>query len=218
MVTMVRNTSRGEAAYQQIREGLLAGRWKPGEVLSTYSLADELVVSRTTVMAALKRLEAECYLEIVPQVGCIVRGVSAQQVRDLFLVRAAIEGVAAEIAASRISDEELRALKLNLERTARAVAEGDAATFQQLNHDFHALIVGASGVGLLETTLAGLWQRKEYEPSNVSFFTTRMGISQNDHEVIVERLGARDATGARAAVESHIRSAADMFMAHVGEQ
>ncbi len=210
MVTVSRN--RAEAAYQQIREGLLDGRWKTGEVLSTYSLADELKVSRTTVMAALKRLEAECYIEIVPQVGCIVRGVTSREVHDLFLVRSAIEGIAAELAAQRISESTLQTLQANIERSAEAVARGDAERFQQLNRDFHATIVYAAGISLLNTTLATLWHRKEYEPSNVTFFQTRMARSLAEHRAIIQCLCARDAVGARAAVEAHIRGSSQEFV------
>lgn len=208
--------SRSEYAYQQIRRGLLAGRWRSGEALSAYSLAEELTVSRTPIMEALKRLESEGYLEIVPQVGCVVRGISSEQIRELFLIRAALEGVAAELAAARIGEPGLRRLRSNQLLAAGAAERDDAESFQELNQTFHRLIVEAAEVPLLSTLIMSFWQRREYETGSQIYFRVRMEQSLAEHGAIVVLLAARDAARARAAAEAHVRAAAEQFAQLIG--
>ena len=216
-MTTLRVASRSDLAYTHIRDGLLTGRWRAGEVLSTYSLAQELEISRTPIMEALKRLEAEGYLEIVPQVGCVVRGASAQQIRELFYIRAAIEGVAVELAAEKISEADLQALRDNLTLSALAVERGDATNFQNLNRAFHLLIVRSAGVPMLDAIVTGLWQRKEYETGSLPYFQQRLANSLIEHRQIVEHLAAHAPAAARAATEAHVRGAAELFAQLVEE-
>jgi DNA-binding GntR family transcriptional regulator len=86
--------SRTERAYQYLTEEIVRGRWQAGEIVSTYALAEELQVSRTPILEALRRLEADGLVEIIPQVGCRIVQLTAGAVDEMFAIRAALEGAA----------------------------------------------------------------------------------------------------------------------------
>src|SRR4051794_14457792 len=108
-------------------EEIVRGRWEPGDTLSTYALADELRISRTPVLEALKRLESEGLIEIIPQVGCRIVGSSPGALQELFTLRAALEGLSAEAAATRIGANELSELEGLLQRLRSAAERDDRA-------------------------------------------------------------------------------------------
>jgi DNA-binding GntR family transcriptional regulator len=99
--------SRTDYAYNQIKEWLLNGNLKPGETISSYKLAEVLNLSRTPVINALKKLESEGYIEVIPQVGCMVKLPNVDEARDRFMIRAVLEGFAAELAAQNKTDKDI---------------------------------------------------------------------------------------------------------------
>ena len=160
MSGMTRDSSgtRAEVAYERLREGILMGdRWSPGETLSTYRLSEELSMSRTPVVEALKRLEREGLVEIVPQIGCRIAQPTPDAVRETFTIRAALEGMGAELAATRITDRELQLLRRILEEDQAAAAAGDPLAHELANEEFHSQIVAASGLPRLDQMLASVW-------------------------------------------------------------
>ena len=120
-----RRINRTERAYRHLASEIVRGRWQAGETLSTYALAEELGSSRTPVLEALKRLEQEGLVEIIPQVGCRVLRPGSSSVEELFTLRGALEGVAAAAAARRIDHGELHALEALLQQLEAAADRGD---------------------------------------------------------------------------------------------
>lgn len=205
--------SRSEYAYQRIRQRLLSGDLRPGDVISTYALAEELDISRTPVTEAIKRLEAENFLEIIPQVGCVVRSPRPDEIQEAFLIRSVLEGLAAELAAQRITDEGIQSLEALLQESEGAAEARDASAYQELNMAFHQRILQLAASPMLEQLVNNLWQRKGYEIGSLPFFGERFAISMREHREIVKQLRARDPRGARDAVEAHIRRSASAFLA-----
>lgn len=105
------STKRSEIAYNQIKEWLLSGSARPQDVFSSYKISETLNLSRTPVTAALKQLEHEGFIEIIPQVGCMIRYPDPAEVQETFLIRAVLEGLAAEIAAKECTEEDIQKLK-----------------------------------------------------------------------------------------------------------
>lgn len=196
---------------------MLSGKWRPGEIISTYALAEELGVSRTPVGEAVKRLEAEGILEIVPQVGCVVRGPEPEEVRETFLIRAALEGLAAEFVASRATEGDLEALSSILEASREAGESEDAGRYAELNRSFHNSIARISGFRSLEQTLATLWQLNSYQIASIPFFEERFEDSIREHRTILEHLREHDARAARETTETHLRRCAEEFASFLEE-
>jgi DNA-binding GntR family transcriptional regulator len=92
---MVRSgaTNRSDTAYERLRTDIVGGRWLPDTILSTYGLTEELAMSRTPIISALKRLEADGLIEIIPQVGCRVLQREHEEISETFTIRAALEAL-----------------------------------------------------------------------------------------------------------------------------
>ena len=155
--------SRTEWAYRHLMEEIVRGRWEPGETLSTYALADELRVSRTPVLEALKRLETEGLVEIIPQVGCRVVGATAVAMEALFALRAAVEGLAAEAAARRIDPDEVSELEAVLHRLQGAYERDDHAARDELNVRFHLRVAEISAMPHLVQAARSVWSALRYQ-------------------------------------------------------
>lgn len=190
---------RADSAYQTIRESLLADRWPADALLSAYALAEELGMSRTPVTEALKRLDAEGLVEVVPQVGCRVVERNRDRATELVRITAALEGLAAEMAADRATAAELEHLEEVLERAARTVRDRQA--FGEATQEFRDAVVAASGSADLRRLIPATGSQKDTAPGSV----------RERREVLVAlrgvaaALGARDGRSARSALERHLR-------------
>lgn len=204
-------SSRSEFAYQEIRQRVLSGRWRPGELISTYALAEELQISRTPVSEALKRLASEGIIDIIPQVGCIVRIPQPNEIQETFLIRAVLEGLSAEVAASRITDKDINTLDDILNASEDAAESSDAARYESLNRAFHNTISQIADLYTLSRLLVSLWQLSGYQTASIPFFAERFSVSLREHHLILEHLKNRDPDGARQATEAHLRRCAKDF-------
>ena len=210
--------SRSDLAYQILKERLLSGTLPSGSALSTYSLAKELGISRTPITQALKRLEDEGLVEIIPQVGCRVAQPTPVEVIEVFMLRAVLEGLAAEITAQRITETDIRELERLLQKGEAAIQRNDSGAYSLINKRFHMLIVNACGMVKLEELLDRFRDLARYCMANVPFFSQeRMSLSSQEHHNIVEALKARDSQKARHLLEQHLRQTGEAFSAFLTE-
>lgn len=205
--------SRSERAYERLHRDVLDGRWLDGTMLSTYALAEELGMSRTPVIDALKRLEGDGLVEIVPQVGCRVVQRTAEDAVEALRIRAALEGLAAEYAGARITEHELRSLRAILGEGEKAARHGDVTAYEEIDRAFHEAIVRASRMPQLEKLIRTVWQlnRPQIGELRTHFLSGRLGRSLDEHRRIIQVLTSREPQVARAAVEQHLRSSAADF-------
>lgn len=202
---------RSNVAYERLRSDVLAGRWLPDDTLSTYGLAEDLGMSRTPVIEALKRLEAEGLIEIIPQVGCRVLRRAHKDITEAFMIRTALESLAAEVAADRITPEELEGLGEILLTAERAIEAQDPVRYEEANREFHLGIVQASGLDHLKRLLMELWTLHRYEMAARRFLGTRMKRSSREHRQILKALKTGDPTAAREAVDRHLRRSGEDY-------
>lgn len=212
-MTKTASTNRSNCAYEELRDGILTGRWEADERLSTYRLAEQLGMSRTPIIEALKRLEADGLIEIVPQVGCRVVG-GAEGIDETFLMRGALEALAAEAAAARIATDELDVLALACDECERAHEAHDPDRYHEANRAFHQQIVRSSGLTHLERLVEGLWTLNRCQLKACGYAEHAMAPATSEHRAILEALAAGDAAAARAATEEHLRRLARDYRAH----
>ena len=134
-----------EVVFNTLRQGILTGILKPGERLMEIHLAEKLGVSRTPIREAIRMLELEGLVTMVPRKGAEVAMISKQDLSDVLEVRRVLDGLATELATKRISDEEKEALKRAEEHFKEATATGDAIKIAQADVEFHDVILKASG-------------------------------------------------------------------------
>ena len=193
-----------------ILQRILDGDYEPGARLVETRIAQELGVSQAPVREALRDLEQLGCIVHEPFRGCSVRAFSAQELIEAFPVRAALEALAARLAAERITEGELLHLAELLETMRSAAAQGDAHDQSQANASFHATIVRAARNATLERQWSFL------EP----FSRTYISVSQpgldlralsDRHIPILDALRARDPDAAADAMHRHLMDAAELL-------
>ncbi|MGD9538073.1 MAG: GntR family transcriptional regulator [Alphaproteobacteria bacterium] len=194
--------------YARLRAQLMSGMFEPGEVVSIRGLAERLGTSTMPVREALHRLIADNALEARANRTIAVPIITRASYRQVYEVRMALEGLAAENAAGRLDAAQLRRLDELTQGMTEAVAEDDPQTYLALNKEFHLTIYQAAGNPLLLDLIEKLWVRAG-PVMNYLFRNSSVAMQAVEpHEAIVAALRKADGSAARAAVQRDIREAA----------
>lgn len=196
--------SRGEFVRAEVRKAIERGRFPPGERIRETDIAGWLGVSRTPVREALSLLQAEGLLSLSPTRGMIVAELDRQQVVELYKVRAALEGLAAGLAARHISDTELELLGDVLQRCEAA---RDMAQVASLNRRFHEGIYAGSHNRYLIQQLNTLSSAMALLRGTTYSVPGRPEAAHAEHLALFEALKTRDPEAAEAAARRHLRGA-----------
>ena len=193
-----------------ILQRIVAGEYPPGARLVETRIAQELGVSQAPVREALRDLEQVGCIVHEPFRGCSVRAFSAEELLEAFPVRAALEALAARLAAERMTEDELLRLAEMLETMRDAARRGDAHDQSRANASFHATIVRAAR----NTTLERQWSF--LEPYSRTYLTvSQPGLDlralSERHVPILEALRARDGGAAAEAMHRHLMDAAELL-------
>ncbi|WP_137886202.1 GntR family transcriptional regulator [Pseudomonas sp. 2FE] len=193
-----------EQLYQRIREGLLAGQFHPGERLKIRDLAAALGTSPMPVRAALQRLVAEGALEAEPQRSVRVPPMTRERFQQLLQVRLALEGLAVETAAPRLTPSDLAILQGCVERMENALERRDVRGYLNDNSQFHLTLYQACANPVLLRLIEGLWL--QVGPFFNRLFTEAdLSLRLNDfHDDCFKALQAGDGKAARAALEQDL--------------
>ena len=193
-----------------ILQRIVAHVYPPGARLVETRIAQELGVSQAPVREALRDLEQLGCIVHEPFRGCSVKAFSAEELLEAFPVRAALEALAARLAAERMTEDELLQLADLLETMRAAARRGDAHDQSQANASFHATIVRAARNSLLERQWSFL------EPYSRTYLTVSqpgldlLALSER-HVPILDALRARDGEAAAAAMHQHLMDAAELL-------
>jgi len=202
--TRLENRTLREQVADHLREEILSSRLAPGVELSEVALARSLGISRGPLREALGQLAAEGLVTIVPRRGAVVKRLTRQEFIDAYQVREALESLAIKLAVPRLSEREKGELHRMAEQMERAAAKADADRFFELNRQFHARLVRASGNSKLEEVHSQLVaQMGRLMKQSVQL---RGGIEQSaaEHRAILEAVDAGDPERAAQLLEDHI--------------
>jgi DNA-binding GntR family transcriptional regulator len=200
----------------------MTGELPIGSWLRQEALAAEFSVSRMPVREALRKLEAAEILELIPNRGALVRGPRVQDVRDSYVVRADLEGLAAEIAATRITDEQLAELRDAEHRFAGAARAHlrSAPGSEELGRDewigandtFHTVVQRAAGNPRLERTILDLHSvfPRFLTSQPLIEDPSRFEANIEEHTRVRAALEARDPAESRAAMTEHVLHAGEL--------
>lgn len=149
--------SLAESAFRALRDAIMAGQLQPGEWLRQEALAEELDISQTTVRDALNRLIGEGLAVRIPYRGVRVVALSPEDLNDIYAMRALLEGLAAEAAAERITEEELAEMRTTLPDTVVTEDPESVSQAREANRRFHTIFIEASRRRFLIRMLRQLW-------------------------------------------------------------
>ncbi|MCR4807805.1 MAG: GntR family transcriptional regulator [Lachnospiraceae bacterium] len=148
-----------DVVFNTLRQGILKGDLKPGERLMEIHLAGKLGVSRTPIREAIRMLELEGLVTMVPRKGAEVARISKQDLRDVLEVRRSLDSLAGSLACERITEEEKEALKRAEDDFEASIATGDVTAIAQADVVFHDVILKASKNGRLMQMVNNLAER-----------------------------------------------------------
>jgi DNA-binding GntR family transcriptional regulator len=208
-IDLIAISTIADEAFRKVTQAIVAGEFKPGEKLSESELARRFGISRGPIREALGRLEGKLVLRS-PRVGVRVIDLSLDKLANLFAVREALEGMAARLAASNITDDEVALLSNLLERHAEHPEVAAGAGYFQGSHDddFHFNIVRASRNAQLEhMLLEELYYQIRLYRYRLSSQPGRATRALQEHIAIVNALRSRDPDAAEKAMRTHIRNA-----------
>lgn len=201
-----------ELVFESIREAIIEGQLPPGERLMEIQLAEEMGVSRTPVREAIRKLELEGLVVMIPRKGAYVSGLSMKDISDVFEIRSALEGLAAELASERITDEELENMERHLVRIAEGIEKGDITSVVEIDTDFHSMLYAASRNQRLGQIINNLREQiQRFRQTSLSY-PGRMRVALEEHRRIIEAISARDPEMARKLAAEHIENAENSLM------
>ena len=213
---LTRNASA--TAAELIREAIVEGRLDPGQRLKEADLARDLGISRTPIREALLMLEAMGLVEMAPNRGAIVHTYTADDLDDLYQLRAMLEGYVARRAAGRISKAEVERLRQSCDRFD--LLRGDKDHLRRLvkeNLFFHDLILEVAGSARLSAMVRKVVDLPLVYKSYIWYSPDQKQISAHYHRQIVTALAARDSERAELIMKEHMFEARDLLVEHMRE-
>lgn len=190
--------------YQNLRAMILSGRLPPGTKLPEEELARHLNVSRTPLREAIARLAQERLVNSIPRRGAFIVNFNKQEIIEILTLRAVLEGLAARLAAERISDEDLAEMTRLF--SPKNVREGQRNPVLLVNADqhFHELILRSTGNSRLQDVMLNLNDQMQLVRRRTIVLAARLERSVKEHLDLLDALRRRDAKGAEAAALRHV--------------
>lgn len=201
-----RSSLRGRV-FNQLREAILEGEYKPGDVLRESTIAAAMNVSRTPVREAIRQLELEGLVHSIPNKETVVSGITNEDVQDIFMIRTRLEGLAARYAAERITDKEMKEMEEVLALTEFYVSRQDINELKALDHRFHEIMYKATKSKILEHVLSDF---HDYIQNARKTSIATPGRSQKlleEHKRIYEAIKVKNAEEAEKLLNAHIANA-----------
>ena len=193
--------------YHQLRDAILDGVYQEYEELKESAIAEEMGVSRTPVREAFRQLELEGLIQIIPNKGAYVTGITVKDVKDIYAIRSQLEGLCARWATENISKEQMEEMEENIFLSEYHAGKGHAEQLAELDNRFHDILYSASNSKMLEHVLREFHEyvlryRKKSLQDNAR------GIQFNaEHRRIMEAIREKDADLAEQLATSHIQNA-----------
>ena len=158
-----------DVVFENLRSAILEGKLKSGQRLMEVQLAEQLGVSRTPVREAIRKLELEGLVVMLPRKGAYVANISVKDLMDVLEIRASLEGLGASLAAERRTEEDIKNLEEIEEEFEQAVITQDIDMLLKKDIEFHECIFKAANNKKLEKMINSLWEQVHpTEPSRAT--------------------------------------------------
>ncbi|MDF2539801.1 MAG: hypothetical protein K0S76_2822 [Herbinix sp.] len=190
--------------FNKIRENILSGVYKENEELKENTIGLELGVSRTPVREALRQLELEGLVTIIPNKGAYVTGITSKDIHDIYMIRSYLEGLCAKWACEHITEAEIEALDEILYLSEFHARRSHHEQLVELDNKFHDLIYKASGSKILDHVLSDFHHYVERIRKITLSRSSRATKSNEEHALILDAIKKRDGDLAEKLAHEHI--------------
>lgn len=193
-----------DVVFNTLRQAILRGELKPGERLMEIQLANKLGVSRTPIREAIRKLELEGLVLMIPRKGAEVAEITEKNLMDVLEVRKALEELAVELACDRISEEQIEELRVAAKEFQRVSKSGDVTRIAEADVKFHDVIFMATDNQRLISLLNNL--REQMYRFRVEYLKQKEYYPKlmEEHQQIIETIEKRDKKGACGIIGKHI--------------
>lgn len=217
-VTMNEYLPLRDVVFNTLRQAILKGELEPGERLMEIQLADRLGVSRTPIREAIRKLELEGLVLMIPRKGAEVAKISEKSLRDVLEVRRSLEELAIELACDRMDEEELIELEKAQEMFREAVEGGDSMVIAETDEHYHDIIYNGTGNNRLVQMLNNLREQMyRYRLEYIKDENKRQTLL-TEHEEILASIKARHVAEAKKAIREHIDNQAITVSRNIKEK
>ncbi|MCR4651813.1 MAG: GntR family transcriptional regulator [Lachnospiraceae bacterium] len=193
--------------YHKIREDILDGRYNNNDELREIAIGEELGVSRTPVREAFRQLELEGLIKIIPNKGAYVTGITVKDVKDIYMIRSKLEGLAARWACDNITQQQMNEMEENVYLSEFHASRGHYEQLPELDNRFHVILYEACGSKMLEQLLREYHEYVLRVRRKTLTGVIRSGQSTEEHKKIMEAISLKDKDKAEKAANEHIVNA-----------
>ena len=196
-----------ESAYLALEEQICEGAIVPGEFLVETALSAKLGISRTPLRGAIHRLAEEGLVELIPNKGAKVVGVTKKDLIDIYMIRMQLEGLAASAAAQRISEEDKATLAEAVELSEFYLQKSNTDKIKEMDTLFHSTVYQATGIRHLKKILSDLHRStKAYRKLSLTV-PSRLDLSVKEHRAMYEAIASGNAAEAERLAVEHVKAA-----------
>ena len=207
-----------DVVFQTLRQAILREDLAPGERLMEIPLANKLGVSRTPLREAIRMLEQEGLVVMIPRRGAQVAGISEKSLRDVLEVRKSLEKLAVELACERMTEEDMKEMNRAEEAFSAAVHEGDALRIAETDEQCHDVIYNSTGNTKLVQLLNNLREQMyRYRLEHLKDEKSRLSLLE-EHQRMMTALRSRDVELAKKAAGEHIVNQENNVLRNLREQ
>ncbi len=193
--------------FHKLREDILSGKYEEHEELKEVSIGEELGVSRTPVREAFRQLELEGLIQIIPNKGAYVTGITEKDVKDIYMIRSLLEGLCARWATEHITEEQMEEMEENVYLAKFHAQKGHLEQLAELDNRFHDILYEACDSKILEHRLREFHQYVLRVRKKTLATATRGVKSNEEHERIMEAIKAGNADLAEKLANQHMINA-----------
>lgn len=193
--------------YESVRQGILSGAMAPGSRLVIRQLAVEHETSDIPVREALRMLQRDGLVEIIPYRGARVVMLSPDEIEEGYLIRGHLESLATRTAVGHVTEELFGQLERCMRDMAAALDRGDGLAYAELNREFHDLIFSASPYRRLQELIDNVWDGQRGYQMVFRLAPDGLRASYHEHQLILQALREEDgATAAEIALQHKLRA------------
>lgn len=193
--------------YHQIRAEIVKGALVPGESVTEMGLAKDFGVSRTPVREALRQLELEGLVELIPNKGAVILGIRPEDICDIYEIRSMLEGKVAERAARCAQEEDIKKLKDIIDLTEFYISKQNLEQLQVMDGQFHQLIYEMSSSRMFQHVLKDLHYYIGLTRGASLKTEGRAVESAREHRAVLEAIERHDGAMARELMTEHVGKA-----------
>ncbi len=204
-----------EDIAESIKAAIIKGKFKPGEKISEGDLAQSMGISRTPLREAFRKLENQGFIQIIPRKGAMVTEVSATEAQDLYEIKSTLEGLAARLAAQRMTEKDLERLERINEELKGLIEHEDLEAFYRTHTRFHESFVKACGNSRLAVMISNL--NDHFKRFGIVSLTLPGQYEQaiRQHEQIIAAFRRKDADAAEHAVTTNVMTGGLVLIEHL---